>query len=122
MIEACALLFLCQLVGEIAVRLVGAPIPGPVVGMVLLLVTLALFGRVPSVLDKTAEFLLRNMPVMFVPAGVGILQQLDVLARFGARIVVVVIVSTIAAMVTTAWVFQALVRKRPQSPPPGDAA
>ena len=120
MIEACALFFLCQLAGEIAVRLVGAPVPGPVLGVALLFALLAVRGQVPAAVGGDAETLLRNMPLMFVPAGVGILQQLDVVARFGARLVVVVIVSTIVAMVTTAWVFQALAHQPPQ--PPGDGA
>lgn len=122
MIEACALLFLCQLAGEIAVRLTGTPVPGPVIGMIVLLAVLAARGRVPTVLGNTADNLLRNMPLMFVPAGVGILQQLDVVARYGVRLVVVVVVSTLVAMVTTAWVFQALAHKHRQSHPPGDGA
>jgi holin-like protein len=111
MIEACALLLICQLAGETAVRLVHAPIPGPVAGMALLLAILAVRGRVPEALGDTTDAILRNMSLMFVPAGVGIVQQFGLIAANGVKLAIVLVVSTIIAMVVTGRVFQALARR-----------
>ncbi len=73
MIEALALLLGCQLAGEILVRLAGAPLPGPVVGLLLLLVVLLMRGTVPTAVQATARGLLRHLSLLFVPAGVGIM-------------------------------------------------
>ncbi|ALK08875.1 CidA/LrgA family protein [Blastochloris viridis] len=118
MIEACALLLLCQLAGETAVRFVHAPVPGPVAGMALLLAILAVRGRVPDAVGDTADTILRNMSLMFVPAGVGIVQQYGLLADSGLKLAVVLVVSTVIAMVVTGRVFQALARRAEPGPPP----
>src|SRR4051812_7103338 len=70
----------CQLAGEFVVRLLDVPVPGPVAGMVLLLVLLQVRdpGRDAGVV-KVAEGLLRHLQLLFVPAGVGVLQYLSVI-------------------------------------------
>lgn len=116
MIEACALLLICQLAGETAVRLLHAPVPGPVAGMALLLGILAVRGRVPGALGDTTDAILRNMSLMFVPAGVGIVQQYGLIAANGVKLAIVLVVSTIIAMVVTGLVFQALARRAEPHP------
>ncbi len=75
MIGALATLLIFQLVGEVAVQLSGLPIPGPVVGMVLLLVALRWRESLPDTLCATAETLLSHLSLLFVPAGVGIVEH-----------------------------------------------
>lgn len=78
----------CQVVGELVVRLTGLPVPGPVVGMVLLFVVLQV--RRPSAdagVFEASDALLRHLQLLFVPAGVGIVAYLSVLGRDAVPVV-----------------------------------
>ncbi|ANH37201.1 hypothetical protein I601_0754 [Nocardioides dokdonensis FR1436] len=70
----------CQLVGEVVVEATGVPVPGPVVGMVLLLLVLTV-RRPPEdgPVHRTADVLLPHLQLLFVPAGVGIVAYAGVL-------------------------------------------
>lgn len=111
MIEALTLFLLCQLAGEVAIRALGIGVPGPVVGMALLLAILWTRREVPGAIASTADGILRNLSLMFVPAGVGITQQFDLVAQHGLEILLVLAVSTTVALAVTALVFQALARR-----------
>ncbi|NYD56511.1 putative effector of murein hydrolase LrgA (UPF0299 family) [Nocardioides marinisabuli] len=70
----------CQLVGQLVVDATGVPVPGPVIGMVLLLVVLVV--RDPpgdSPVHRTADAVLPHLQLLFVPAGVGIVAYAGVL-------------------------------------------
>lgn len=71
MLEYLTLILVCQLAGELVVTTIGAPLPGPVVGMVLLFLFLLLKGAVPEPLGQVSGALLNNLSLLFVPAGVG---------------------------------------------------
>jgi holin-like protein len=110
MLAAMATLLLCQLAGEAVVRLVGAPVPGPVVGMMLLAVLMLIRIRLPEGLYETADGLLRHLSLLFVPAGVGVVQHLDLFGAQGARVLAVVVLGTVVTLVVTALVFAGLAR------------
>jgi holin-like protein len=105
MINALAVLLGCQLLGEIAVRVLGAPVPGPVVGAALLAGVLAVRG-IPSFLPPVAHGILRNLSLLFVPAAVGVVQYGPLLAEHGLALAVILVVSTALAMAVTALVFR----------------
>ena len=111
MIRAITLLLVCQLAGEVLVRSLGVPFPGPVLGMVLLLAGLLVFKAAAPVLEETADTLLRNLSLLFVPAAVGVIQHGAVLKAHGASIVLALLLSTIATLVVTAVVFAAVSRR-----------
>ena len=111
MIRAITLLFVCQLAGEVLVRSLGVPFPGPVLGMVLLLAGLLVFKASAPVLEETADTLLRNLSLLFVPAAVGVIQHGAVLQAHGVAIVLALLLSTIATLVVTAVVFAAVSRR-----------
>jgi holin-like protein len=95
----------CQLAGEFVVRLLDVPVPGPVVGMVLLLGLLQLHEPSPgSGLVRVCEGLLRHLQLLFVPAGVGVVQYLSVIGASAVPLVVGLLVSWLAALATTAAV------------------
>ena len=111
MLNALTLLVFCQFVGEIVARGVGLPIPGPVVGLLLLLAGLMLRGRAgrggPSEgLRATANGLLANLGLLFVPAGVGVVTQLHVLGQNWLPVAVSILVSTALGLAVTGWVMQ----------------
>ena len=112
MIGALAALLVCQLAGEVAARALGLPVPGPVIGMVLLFAALMLRGReAPKDLTRTADGLLGNLGLLFVPAGVGVVIHLPVLARDWAPISLAVLAGTLAAIAATGRLAQWLLRR-----------
>lgn len=99
----------CQLVGEFLVRLLGLPVPGPVAGMVLLLAILQVREPHPqSGLVFVADGLLKHMQLLFVPAGVGVIQYLSVIGASALPLVVGLLVSWLAALLSTALVVAGL--------------
>ncbi len=110
MIPALAVLLVFQLAGEILVTFTRVPVPGPVAGMLLLFLTLQARGRLPEGLRSTAEGLLSQLPLLFVPAGVGIMQHLSLLSREWLAIVLALAVSTLASFSVTAFVFYRVAR------------
>lgn len=114
MINTFALLLLYQLVGELSVRTLGLPIPGPVIGMALLFLTLIARGRVGSELRGGASSLLQHLSLLFVPAGAGVMLHVHRVADEWLPITVALLFSTFAGMAVTALVLQAMTRKSGQ--------
>ena len=101
MIAALSLLLVCQLAGELLTRLAGLPVPGPVLGMVLLFAILAISGRVPDRLRQTAETLLQHLSLLFVPAGVGVMLHAARIQAEWPAIVAALAVSTLLTIVVS---------------------
>ncbi len=110
MLRALTLLVLCQFAGEVVARGLGIPLPGPVLGLVLLLAILIVRGGPGEELRATSNGLLRHLSLLFVPAGVGIVTQLDALAQDWAAILVAILVSTALGLAVTGWLMQRLSR------------
>jgi holin-like protein len=112
MLTGFTLLLLFQLAGEIVVRGLGLPIPGPVMGMFLLFAALLLCGRLPASVRSASEGLLRYLAVLFVPAGVGLIAQKELLAREWPGLTVSLVISTALTLAVTGLAFQALRRRQ----------
>lgn len=110
MIHALTLILACQLVGETLTRLLGWPVPGPVLGMALLFVLMLSLPRVAALVIPTGEGILRHLSLLFVPAGVGVMGHLPVLAAHGAGLAVALIASTVLALAVGAGVFVLVAR------------
>jgi len=110
MLAALTALLLCQLLGEAVARLADLPIPGPVLGLVLLLAILALRRGVPGTLESTAGGLLKHFSLLFVPAGVGVLQHLPRIEAEWLAIAAALLVSSISTIVVTAAVMRGMIR------------
>ena len=94
-------LLACQLAGESLVRLLGLPLPGPVIGLLLLFVLLQ-WPPLRGVVGAAAELLLAHLSLLFVPVGVGVVAHLDVVAAHGPGIVAALVLSTWVGLVVTA--------------------
>lgn len=114
------LLLLCQLVGEVLARLLSLPLPGPVIGMLILFVGLLLRGGVPTELQATASGLLQHLSLLFVPAGVGVVTHIALVAEEWLPITVALVVSAVATIAVTALLMASLARRLGQ-PPEGAA-
>lgn len=120
MLLSLGLILLCQLVGEAIARGTGWPVPGPVIGMVLCVLLLLARDRLnwlaPSELrdgtfEQTGRGILSHLSLLFIPAGVGVVQRMDVLAGNALAIALAVVVSTVLSMAVTAWVFSVVARR-----------
>ncbi len=105
MIASLSVLLSFQLAGEIAARGLGLSVPGPVIGMTLLIGGFALLPRLVEVVAPTARVLLANLSLLFVPAGVGVVGHVDRLGDDGVAVLVAIVLSTVAAIVAGVGAF-----------------
>ncbi|MFT3759103.1 CidA/LrgA family protein [Thauera sp.] len=112
MIAALTLLLAFQLIGEIIARGLDLPIPGPVIGMMLLFLGLVLRGGPGDTLRQTAGSLLQHLSLLFIPAGAGIMLYRDLIAAEWLPLSAALLGSTVLAIVVTALVLDALVKRR----------
>jgi holin-like protein len=112
MLRGLTILLVYQLIGEVTVRTADLPLPGPVVGMILLFATLAVKGGVPEDLRNTAGGVLQHLSLLFVPAGTGVMVHYARVRAEWLPIAVALIVSTVLTVAVTALVMQALMRLR----------
>ena len=110
MIAALATLLLFQLLGEALVLLTGLPVPGPVLGLALLLLTLAWRPAWLQAIRPTTQGLLQHLSLLFVPAGVGVMQHLQRLGDEALAIGVALVLSTLVGLAVTAWTLLWLMR------------
>lgn len=112
-----AWLLLCQSAGEVLARLLQLPLPGPVLGMLILFVALR-WTRVRAPVGAAADALLAHLSLLFVPVGVGVMTHLGLLSQYGVRMLVAIVLSTWIGLAVTALVLRALLRReaRPGAP------
>ncbi len=102
-----ALLLLLQMCGEGLARLLSLPIPGPVIGMLLLWPMLQ-WTPLRDSLAAAAQLLLSHLSRCFVPAGVGVIAHLGLLSQYGLTLLGVIALSTWIGLAVTALVLRAL--------------
>ena len=128
MIASLSLILLCQLAGEAFVRGLGLPMPGPVIGLIILLLVLlardrfALLARGPlqgDGVESASRGLLANLSLLFVPAGVGVVQKLDLIVDHGIAFLGVLVVSVLITLLVTVatFLFASRLLKRGQDTP-----
>ena len=110
-----AWLLLAQSAGEALARLAHLPLPGPVLGLLILLAALR-WERVRTPVGAAADVLLGHLSLLFVPVGVGVMTHLGLITQYGARMLLVIVLSTWVGMAVAALVLRALLRGRPHGP------
>jgi len=107
-------LLVLQLTGEALAHLFNLPFPGPVVGMLLLVISLQ-FHRVREPVHAAASYLLSHLSLLFVPVGVGVITHLDLLRDYGLKLMLVIALSTWAGMAVTVLLVRGLMRGQPEA-------
>jgi holin-like protein len=110
MIHAILILLTCQLLGEGISRAASLPLPGPVLGLMILLAALAILPNLADMLRPVTQTILGNLSLLFVPAGVGVVQHLPLIAQAGIGLVAALVASTILAIAAGALAFAAVAR------------
>ena len=110
MIRQCSILFGCLALGELIVFLTEIKLPSSIIGMLLLTLFLKLGWIKLEWVQGLSNFLVANLGFFFVPPGVALMLDFDIIAAEFWPIVIATLISTILVLVTTGWVHQ-LVRK-----------
>lgn len=101
----------------------GLPVPGPVVGLALLLTVLVLRPTTITAIKPTVQGLLQHLSLLFVPAAVGVMQHLQRLGDEALAIGVALVASTLVCMAVSAWTMVWLMKRLDRTDPPaGDPA
>ncbi len=116
MLAGFLILILFQWVGELLVAAMGLPIPGPVMGMLLLFVALVArraFGQpeIPPPLEQVSGGLIRYLSLFFLPAGIGIFFLPDTFDGQWWPLALVIVPGTLLTLLVTALLLQALLGK-----------
>ncbi len=93
-------LLILQTLGELCSRLLHLPFPGPVTGMLLLLVAMR-WPLVRTPVSTVAEFLLSHLSLLFIPVGVGVITHIAIVSQYGWKIMIVILLSTWMGMAAT---------------------
>jgi len=110
MIPAIAIILVFQLTGEVAARGLGLVLPGPVLGLLLLVLACALRPRLAEMLRPVVTAILGHLSLFFVPAGVGVVAHLGQFRSDGLAVVLALTVSTALAIAAGALAFRAVAR------------
>ena len=109
-----AWLLVFQSIGELLSRGFSLPLPGPVLGLLMLLGGLRL-AVVREPVSACADFLLAHLSLLFVPVGVGVMTHLALLGQYGGRMLVVIVLSTWIGLAVTVLVLYGLPRRKSPS-------
>ena len=101
-----AWLLSAQSLGEGIARITHAPLPGPVIGLVIMLLALN-FALVRAPVRAAAEALLTHLSLLFVPVGVGVMVHTGLIAEYGVRMLVAIVLATWIGLAVTALVLRA---------------
>jgi len=112
-----SILLLFQLIGEIIVRILDLPFPGPVVGMMLLFFTLLIRGSISPDLKETVQGLLKQLSLLYVPAGVGIMTHFALIQSEWLPIFASLVGSTLITLAVTALTMSLLMRRTTSQQP-----
>jgi len=119
MLNSIFLIFFFQLVGEFIQKFLELSIPGPVIGLFLLLIMLLLskkkYYKIPVNfqinLINSAENLLNYLPLLFIPVGVGVVMHLSLLEDNLVPVMLVLIIGTLLTLAVTAFVMDRLLKE-----------
>ncbi len=103
-VNGLTVLLFYQLMGEISVRWLGLPVPGPVLGMIMLLITLVIKGNISHSLQGASTTLLSHLSLLFIPAGVGMMVHFERISNEWLPISIALLLSTAITLIFSALV------------------
>ncbi|WP_310832729.1 CidA/LrgA family protein [Paenibacillus pedocola] len=96
------LLYVFYLIGDYLQKLLHLPVPGSIVGLLLLFVLLLLRIVPVKLIENGSSFILAYLPMFFIPATAGIMNHLDIFSGRGLLLIAILVVSSVLTMVVTA--------------------
>ncbi len=108
------IILLISFLGEILHSLIPLPVPASVYGLILMLTALCTGILKPEQVGAAADFLIEIMPVMFIPAAVGLLDAWPVLKPVCLPVIAVTVITTVIVMAVTGQITQRMIRHKPR--------
>ena len=117
MLNSIFTIFLFQLFGEFLQKFFELNIPGPVIGLILLLSALLIIKKNNKIIEDfkanlvfSAENLLNYLPLLFIPVGVGVVMHLSLLEENLVPVLLVIIIGTLLTLALTAFLMEKLIK------------
>lgn len=114
MVAGLVQILLFQGIGELVAKFLLPLVPGPVIGLVLMVGWLRWRGGVPASLGSVADALVQNLGLLFIPAAVGVVLFWPQLRVHALAVAVALVASVVATMAVTALVLRALAKDPPE--------
>lgn len=108
MLKGIIVLLFFQLCGETLVALLHSPIPGPVAGMLLLWLALAIKGGPSKEVDEVSQGLIQYLSLFFLPAGVGLFFLPNSIQRYWPAVIAAMVAGTFVSMLFSGWLMKRL--------------
>ncbi len=105
------ILIIC-VIGEVLNKVVHIPLPGSIIGMILLFICLSTGLIKIEMIDEISKFLLDHLAFFFIPSGVGLLAYVGILKKNLVSITVICVVTTILVMIVTGLTVQLIKRRK----------
>jgi holin-like protein len=106
------ILFLLNKIGGIIVEITNLPIPGNVMGMVLLFLLLCTRIIRLEWVEEVSTFLIKHLSFFFIPISVGLMTLLPVFIKSGVALIIVLVVSTLVGIIVSGFLSQTLVMRK----------
>ena len=121
MLNSIFTIFLFQLVGEFIQKFFEISIPGPVIGLILLLTVLLIknkYSNAPTNLENdlmiSCQSLLNYLPLLFIPVGVGVVMHLSLLEENLISVISIIILGTLLTLALTGFIMEKLLKENDQ--------
>lgn len=121
MLNSIFTIFLFQLVGEFIQKFFEISIPGPVIGLILLLTVLLLknkYSNAPTNLEndlmRSCQSLINYLPLLFIPVGVGVVMHLSLLEENLISVISIIILGTLLTLALTGFIMEKLLKENDQ--------
>ena len=116
MLRSLFLIFLFQLIGEAIQKFFEINIPGPVIGLALLLLTFIFlpkpsspYQKIKKEISETSHKIINYLSLLFVPIGVGVVMHINFLGDNLFKILAVIVIGTLATLVFTAFIMEKII-------------
>lgn len=109
-IKQFGIILLISFIGEILNRVIPLPVPASIYGIVILFLCLELKIIKLSSVKDVSDFLIEIMPIMFVPAAVGLMTSWEILRPSWLSYIVITLITTVIVMAISGIVTQAIIR------------
>ena len=117
MLKSLFIIFSFQLFGEAIQKFFEINIPGPVIGLILLLLVFIFFLKSPTPYKKikkevseTSHQIINYLSLLFVPIGVGVVMHINYLGDNLFKILAIIVIGTLASLVFTAFVMEKIIK------------
>jgi len=116
MLRSLFIIFFYQLLGEAIQKIFEINIPGPVIGLILLLLSFIIFSKklthskkIIKEISVTSNQIINYLSLLFVPIGVGVVMHINYLGDNLFKIFSIIIIATLATLVFTAFVMEKII-------------